>query len=319
MNISESELEKVLRLAPSPKAPAGLKELLIAEAPSSARRSPEPSFRDQAALGWLRRWWPAFASTMVSLACAVVLAVQQNELRELKHSLQILSARSGSTQDARATGEIATPQQASPDRTSAGEQAEIERLKQLAAQFSFEVAQLEQLRAENETLRKRLATAGISGLSPAETEAMEKVREKALSIACINNLKQFGLAVRVWALDENDAQPPNVLCMSNELSTPKILVCPAETTRQVAADWSVSTSANCSYEYLVTSGTNVAATEPTRVLSRCPIHGHVGLCDGSVQSSVAKEHPDWLIKRNGKLYLDPRSASSNSVSKPSGP
>ena len=55
MNISESELEKVLRLAPSPKAPAGLKELLIAEAPLMVRRSPETSFRDQATLGWLRR------------------------------------------------------------------------------------------------------------------------------------------------------------------------------------------------------------------------------------------------------------------------
>ena len=312
MNISESELEKVLRVAPSPKAPAGLKELLIAEAPSSVRTSREPSFRDQAALGWLRRWWPAFAPTMVSLACAVVLTVQQRELRELKHSLQILSSRPAPAEDGRSIGAPAAPNGPAPAQPSAEEQAEIERLKQLAAKFSSEVAQLEQWSAENETLRKRLATAGISGLSPAETEAMEKGREKALSIACINNLKQFGLAVRVWALDENEAQPPNVLCMSNELSTPKILVCPADTTRQVAADWSVFTPANCSYEYLVTSGTNVAAIEPTRVLSRCPVHGHVGLCDGSVQSSVAKEHPDWLIKRNGKLYLDPRSASSKS-------
>src|SRR5438034_8176278 len=134
MNISESELEKVLRLAPSPKAPAGLKELLIAEAPSLVRRSPEPSFRDQAALGWLRRWWPAFAPTMVSLACAVVLTVQQRELRELNNSLQSLSARPAPTQDVQATGEIATPQQPSPDRTSAGEQAEIERLKQATLQ-----------------------------------------------------------------------------------------------------------------------------------------------------------------------------------------
>src|SRR5437870_3836872 len=103
MNISESELERILRLAPSPKTPAGLKELLIAEAPSSARRNPEPSFRDQAALGWLRRWWPAFASTMGSRAYAVVLAVEQRELSELKHSLQSLSTRPAQAQDVQAT------------------------------------------------------------------------------------------------------------------------------------------------------------------------------------------------------------------------
>jgi hypothetical protein len=305
MNISEPELEKILLVAPSPKPPAGLKELLIAEAPSSARGRPEPAFRPQATQGWFRRWWPAFATAMVSLACVVVLAVQQNELRELSHSLQLLSARPGPTEHVQAAGEIATPQQPSPDLASAGEQTEIERLKQLAAQLSSEVAQLEQLRAENEKLRARLATAGISGLSREEIEAVEKAPEKALSIACINNLKQFGLAVRVWALDENLAQPPNVLCMSNELSTPKILVCPAESSRQAAANWSTFTPANCSYEYLVTSGTNVADIEPTRVLARCPIHGHIGLCDGSVQGRIAKEHPDWLVNRNGKLYFEP--------------
>src|SRR5437867_1738480 len=109
MNISESELEKVLRLAPSPKAPAGLKELLIAEAPWSSRRSPELSFRDRAALGWLRRWWPALAPTMVSLACAVVLTVQQRELGELKHSLQILSSRPAPAENGRSIGAAAAP------------------------------------------------------------------------------------------------------------------------------------------------------------------------------------------------------------------
>jgi hypothetical protein len=40
------------------------------------------------------------------------------------------------------------------------------------------------------------------------------------------------------------------------------------------------------------------------VLFRCPIHGHITLCDGSVQARVALEHPDWLVVRKGKLYLE---------------
>jgi hypothetical protein len=30
----------------------------------------------------------------------------------------------------------------------------------------------------------------------------------------------------------------------------------------------------------------------------------VGLCDGSVQGYVAKRHPEQLVQRDGKLYLD---------------
>jgi hypothetical protein len=103
-------------------------------------------------------------------------------------------------------------------------------------------------------------------------------------------------------LDNNDSNPPNVLSMSNELSTPKILVCPADTNRPIAADWSSFTMANCSYEFLAPS--ERTDVDPQRILSRCPIHGHIGLCDGSVQSLIAKNHPDWLVERDGKLYLE---------------
>ena len=91
--------------------------------------------------------------------------------------------------------------------------------------------------------------------------------------------------------------------MSNELNTPKILVCPADTNRPVAKNWETFSTANLSYEYLAPSVANIDL-EPLRVLSRCPIHGHIGLCDGSVQSEVTRNHPEWLIERDGKLYME---------------
>ena len=82
--------------------------------------------------------------------------------------------------------------------------------------------------------------------------ALARAKAKAQRISCTNNLKQVGLAFRTWAIDNDGNNPMNVTgvgggasdiaatgtgsanmywifrCMSNELSTPKILFCPAE-------------------------------------------------------------------------------------------
>jgi hypothetical protein len=69
--------------------------------------------------------------------------------------------------------------------------------------------------------------------------------------------------------------------MSNELGSPVILVCPADSSRQPAASMATLTAANISYE--VETGPEVTESNPQQVLARCPIHGHEVLCDGSVQ------------------------------------
>jgi hypothetical protein len=165
-----------------------------------------------------------------------------------------------------------------------------------------EVSKLEQIRLNNLKMRDRLATASGAQLTSEETEAMEQARERAMSVACVNNLKQLGLAVRVWALDNGNLTPPNVLSMSNEMGSFKILVCPADTGRQAATGPASYTPANCSYEYLAPSAPD---TEPNRILFRCPIHGSVCLCDGSVQMELAKKHPEQVIQQDGKLYAGP--------------
>ena len=116
----------------------------------------------------------------------------------------------------------------------------------------------------------------------------------------------MGLAVRVFALDNAEVFPKDVLEMSNELSTAKILVCPADTNRQVATAWSEFTPANTSYEFLAPGAKD---TEPNRVLFRCRIHrGTVGLCDGSVQQLIEARQSRDLVTRTGKLYLGTETA-----------
>jgi len=308
-----TEIDKLLQKAPGFTPPAGLRERLIEQIPGKETDS-RRSVMKPASGGWLRRWWPALAPAAVSAACAVVLTAQQGKIRELKANIQSPSHAPVAV--------LATTQ---PDNgavavdMSTEVQQEIERLKELAARLKGEIGQLQQLQIENVKLRAQVAAPPELGLTAEEAESLAKAKERALSIACVNNLKQFGVAVRVWTLDNNGTNPPDVLSMSNELATPKILVCPADTMHQAATDWSSFTMSNCSYEFLVPDEKD-ADREPMRVSVRCPIHGNIGLCDGSVWRSVMKEHPDWLIERDGKVYYEHgRNTSPPSQQNPASP
>jgi prepilin-type N-terminal cleavage/methylation domain-containing protein/prepilin-type processing-associated H-X9-DG protein len=98
----------------------------------------------------------------------------------------------------------------------------------------------------------------IAVLAASLLPALAAAKPKARSMVCSNNLKQVGLAFRTWAIAHNGNMPMSVarsqggdsedvgyrtldatqvgsrgvskmfLCMSNELGTPKILLCPAE-------------------------------------------------------------------------------------------
>ena len=93
------------------------------------------------------------------------------------------------------------------------------------------------------------------------------IRSEVQRINCISNLKQIGLAFRLWEGDHNDKYPMQIsvtnsgamelvaagnvaACfqvMSNELSTPKILLCPADTRWIWATNFSTLNNSNISY------------------------------------------------------------------------
>ena len=157
--------------------------------------------------------------------------------------------------------------------------------------------------------------------------ALASAKTKATRINCVNNLKQCGLAFRIWEGDNNDRYPMDVPAakggtrefvtgadtfrhfqvMSNELSTPKILVCPSDT--RTAGDNFVRLN-NQNISYFV--GLDANDSEPQRFLDgdrnitadNAPVNGilklvpgqrvswtetihvnqgNIGLSDGSVQ------------------------------------
>jgi hypothetical protein len=129
-----------------------------------------------------------------------------------------------------------------------------------------------------------LSLAFIPILAGLMLPALAKAKDKAQRINCMSNMKQIGLAARMWSNDHGEKFPPDFISMSNELSTPKIFVCPGDRSKTRAMDWSSFGPENVSYEY-VQPGYDEKVGRPQTVVFQCPIHGNVGLADGSVQQS----------------------------------
>jgi len=176
-------------------------------------------------------------------------------------------------------------------------------------------------------------------------------------INCVNNLKQIGLAFRIWEGDNGGKYPMqlsvtnggmmeltadgknawlNLVMMSNELSTPKILVCPQDKEHQPpAANFSsqlaghvsyfINLDANDAYPQMLLSGDDNFAIGGVPVKSgllevstNAPItwtsvrhedsemahlwiptkYGYIGLVDGSV-SSVDNSGLKNLLQQTG--------------------
>jgi prepilin-type processing-associated H-X9-DG protein len=159
-------------------------------------------------------------------------------------------------------------------------------------------------------------------------------RVPAKRVNCTNNLKQIAIAFRTWELDHNDELPVRVSltnggimelpstelaylhfrALSNELSTPKILVCPADSGRAAGANFATDfsnqklsyfvgldaaatnslgflsgdrniTNANGVRGHVLTLTTNFPSAWTTSIHSRL---GNVALADGSVQGLTTR-------------------------------
>jgi hypothetical protein len=104
----------------------------------------------------------------------------------------------------------------------------------------------------------------------------------------------------MWANDHHDIMPRDFLTMSNELNSTRVLVCPGDEGRTRATTWDQFGPGNSSYEFLA-PGLKEGPPWNT-IMSRCPIHGHVGLIDGSVQGGAWK----WATQKDGRWLLERR-------------
>ncbi len=98
-------------------------------------------------------------------------------------------------------------------------------------------------------------------------------------VNCGNLMNVILCSERMWTNDHDDHLPSDFLSMSNELCTPKFLICPGDHNRPIASSWTTFTTNNCSYEWVTSK---LSETNANRIFIRCPIHGYVGYVDGRV-------------------------------------
>ena len=148
--------------------------------------------------------------------------------------------------------------------------------------------------------------------------ALAAAKKKAQKISCTNNVKQLGLAIKIWAGDQNDRYPALVgktsggaleycsgtanssatggagsapsgkynpvmafMVMSNELSTPKVIYCPSDNLHDRAAT-------NFTYGDLMGVASPALNADPaTMVLSRISYFINQGGSDNDPQGVVS--------------------------------
>lgn len=183
----------------------------------------------------------------------------------------------------------------------------------------------------------------LAVLLPVVDFASPNRRAKSIAqrLNCVNNLRQAGLAYHLWAQDHMDSYPMEVSTnnggtmelagageiwrtyqvMSNELSTPKILFCPADDGRwPPATNFSIDLKGKISYFVGLDASTNrpqaflsgddnlAVAGQPVKsglivLFSNSPAAwttarhhsaSNIGLADGSVLLSRNSELVRWL-------------------------
>ena len=111
-------------------------------------------------------------------------------------------------------------------------------------------------------------------------------KRRAESLGCASAVTSICLSAHVWGDDHGGFMPTNFICMSNEISAPKILSC-VQAGRTRTENWADFTPQNCTYEILAPG---MRVDDTNTAFLRCTIHGHLGYSDSTVFDGIRRRH-----------------------------
>ena len=128
---------------------------------------------------------------------------------------------------------------------------------------------------------------------------LARAKAKARQTVCLNNLRQMTLGWRIWATDNRDNFPWSLAWSnggtlgapdwtehfrrcSNELSTPRILVCPTDRARKPGTNW-VNLDGLANISYLIGLGAN--ETKPQTIVAG----------DSNINGGGGGLDPSWSV------------------------
>jgi prepilin-type N-terminal cleavage/methylation domain-containing protein/prepilin-type processing-associated H-X9-DG protein len=129
--------------------------------------------------------------------------------------------------------------------------------------------------------------------------ALARAKAKANNTVSQNNLHQFGISFRLWALDNKDKYPwqvtntsggslgssdwaDNFKVCSNEFGSMKILICPTDKTHRPGTNWATLLG---EYNISYFIGKSAEETKPLTILSG----------DRNVTGGSSKYDPSWSV------------------------
>jgi prepilin-type processing-associated H-X9-DG protein len=159
-----------------------------------------------------------------------------------------------------------------------------------------------------------VAVMGLLGmLVLSQLSRSARVKGSAQRIKCVNNLKNVGLAFRIFATDNNDLFPPALMisngvdvmkidpinvfrALSNELSTPIILYCPSDAKGKRAEapiNFDTMTAMNISYFASLSANQTNAAWHLGILAGDCNLMTNGAAVGSGVTAMLTNEAGAW--------------------------